>query len=56
LYGCATQSPIFSAFFVAKLFGTISQNTKIRNVIIHVAIPIARDSSIPEFFANVIDI
>jgi len=56
LYGYATQRLIFSAFFEAKLFGTISPNTSMRKVIIHVAIQTARDSSMPELLAIDMDI
>jgi len=47
---------ILSAFFAAKLFGTISQKTRIRKVMSHVARPIASDSSIHEEAARVIEI
>jgi len=52
LYGFATKRAIFSAFFVAKLFGAISPNTRSKNVIIQVAIHIAILSSIQEVLAN----
>jgi hypothetical protein len=46
LYIGATIRDIFSEFFVAKLLGTISQNTSSKKVTSHVDIQIARDSLI----------
>jgi len=47
---------IDSACLVAKLFGTISQKTRIRKVITPVAIPTAREASIQELSAITIEI
>ena len=51
LYTYATLREIFSAFFVAKLLGIISQKSKSKNVIAQVESQIASDCSIPELTA-----
>jgi len=43
---------ILSAFFAAKLFGTISQNIKSKNVMIQVASQTMSDSSKEDVFAT----
>ncbi len=52
LYIGETKREIRSAFFVAKLFGTISQKTRSKKVTTHVEIHMARDSQIPKELAR----